>query len=130
MKPKSSCCQFYPIRLCGKRRTEERPKRGKAFFFWNQKEIKGRRETTRRRRQGIETPKRRGRKDDRYCWGQIEAPRRERDWSGYFEISGEVVGGVQRTNGTMHGAGGEGRRLLYRDDGAGRIGRKQVGHGA
>ncbi|EFQ97979.1 hypothetical protein MGYG_01015 [Nannizzia gypsea CBS 118893] len=31
MNPKSSCCQFYPIRLCDKRQTEERPKR-KAIF--------------------------------------------------------------------------------------------------
>lgn len=61
MKPKNSCCQFYPIRLCGKRRTEERPKRGKAIFL-EQKENKGGRET--RGRQGIETPERRGRTTD------------------------------------------------------------------
>lgn len=81
MKPKSSCCQFYPIRLCGKRRTQKKDPREEKPFFWNQKENKGRRET---RRQGIETPERRGREDSRYCWGQIEATKKRKKLVGLF----------------------------------------------
>lgn len=106
MKPKNSCCQFYPIRLCGKRRTEERPKRGKPFF-WSQRRTKegeerrggGRRGSKRRKDEG-------GRTTDIVGARSKRPEERERSWSGCFEISGQVVGGVQRTNGTMHGAGG------------------------
>ncbi|EZG02222.1 hypothetical protein H106_07790 [Trichophyton rubrum CBS 735.88] len=103
MKPKNSCCQFYPIRLCGKRRTEERPKRGKAFFG-----AKG--EQRRKRDEGAAGDRNAGktRKDDRYCWARSKRPEERESWSGCFEISGQVVGGVQRTNVTMHGAGGKG----------------------